>query len=87
MEQLTQKYIKYFYVALIGIILAQSIGVIAKALTSGFGCNIFVLTFLSIINLILLSSSLIYSMKQRIIMNEMKDLIFILIIVNIRFCF
>ena len=30
MEQLTQKYIKYFYVALIGIILAQSIGVITK---------------------------------------------------------
>lgn len=65
MEQLTQKYIKYFYVALIGIILAQSIGVIVKALTSGFECNVFVLTFLSIINLILLSSSLIYSIKQR----------------------
>ena len=65
MEQLIQKYIKYFYVALIGIILAQSIGVIAKALTSGFECNVFVLTFLSIINLILLSSSLIYSIKQR----------------------
>lgn len=65
MEQLIQKYIKYFYVALIGIILAQSTGVIAKALTSGFECNVFVLTFLSIINLILLSSSLIYSIKQR----------------------
>lgn len=65
MEQLIQKYIKYFYIALIGIILAQSMGVIAKALTSGFECNVFILTFLSIINLILLSSSLIYSIKQR----------------------
>ena len=65
MEQLIQKYIKYFYITLIGITIVQLVDTIVKTVQGNAECNTFVLIFLSIINIILLISSLIHNMKQR----------------------
>ena len=65
MEQLIQKYIKYFYITLIGITIVQLVDTIVKTVQGNAECNTFVLIFLSIMNIILLISSLIHNMKQR----------------------
>lgn len=65
MEQLIQKYIKYFYITLIGVTIVQLVDTIVKTVQGNAECNTFVLIFLSIINVILLISSLIHNMKQR----------------------
>lgn len=65
MEQLIQKYIKYFYITLIGVTIIQLVDTIVKTVQGNAECNTFVLIFLAIINVILLISSLIHNMKQR----------------------
>ena len=65
MEQLTQKYIKYFYITLIGVTIVQLVNTIVKTVQGNTECNTFVLIFLAIINVILLIGSLIHNMKQR----------------------
>lgn len=65
MEQLIQKYIKYFYITLIGVTIVQLVDTIVKTVQGNAECNTFVLIFLSIMNIILLISSLIHNMKQR----------------------
>lgn len=65
MEQLIQKYIKYFYITLIGVTIVQLVDTIVKTVQGNTECNTFVLIFLAIINVILLISSLIHNMKQR----------------------
>lgn len=65
MEQLIQKYIKYFYITLIGVTIVQLVDTIVKTVQGNAECNTFVLIFLAIINVILLISSLIHNMKQR----------------------
>lgn len=65
MEQLIQKYIKYFYITLIGVTIVQLVDTIVKTVQGNTECNTFVLIFLSIINIILLISSLVHNMKQR----------------------
>lgn len=65
MEQLIQKYIKYFYITLIGVTIVQLVDTIVKTVQGNAECNTFVLIFLAIINVILLISSLIHNIKQR----------------------
>lgn len=65
MEQLIQKYIKHFYITLIGVTIVQLVDTIVKTVQGNTECNTFVLIFLSIMNIILLISSLIHNMKQR----------------------
>lgn len=65
MEQLIQKYIKYFYLSLIGITIVQLVDTIVKTIQGNIECNTFVLIFLSIMNVILLISSLVHNIKQR----------------------
>lgn len=65
MEQLIQKYIKYFYVTMIGVTIVQLVDTIVKTIQGNTECNTFVLIFLSIINVILLISSLIHNTRQR----------------------
>lgn len=65
MEQLIQKYIKYFYITLIGVTSVQLLDIIITTIQGNAECNTFVLIFLSIMNMILLISSLIHNMKQR----------------------
>lgn len=65
MEQLIQKYIKYFYITLISVTIVQLVDTIVKTVQGNTECNTFVLIFLAIINVILLISSLIHNMKQR----------------------
>lgn len=65
MEQLIQKYIKYFYITLIGVTIVQLVDTIVKTVQGNPECNTFVLIFLAIINVILLISSLIHNMKQQ----------------------
>lgn len=65
MEQLIQKYIKYFYITLIGVTIVQLVDTIVKTVQGNTECNTFVLIFLAIINVILLVSSLIHNTRQR----------------------
>ena len=65
MEQLIQKYIKYFYITLIGVTIVQLVDTIVKTVQGNPECNTSVLIFLAIINVILLISSLIHNMKQQ----------------------
>ena len=65
MEKLIQKYIKYFYITLIGVTIVQLVDIIIKTVQGHAECNTFVLIFLAIINIILLVSSLVHNMKQR----------------------
>lgn len=65
MEQLIQKYIKYFYATLIGVTAVQLVDTIVKTIQGNIEYDTFLLIFLSIINIILWVSSLIHNMKQR----------------------
>lgn len=65
MEQLTQKYIKYFYIALIIIISIQLFDVIFSILTSGFQIREFMLLFLTGTNIMLLIDSTRHNIKQQ----------------------
>lgn len=65
MEQLIQKYIKYFYISLIGITIVQLIDTVIRTIQGNTECNTFILIFLSIMNVILLISNLIHNKKQR----------------------
>ena len=66
MEQLTQKYIKYFYIILIIIILVQLASIIFNTLMMGYiSLGVFVLMFLSVLNIMLLSNSIKHNVKQQ----------------------
>ena len=65
MEQLTQKYIKYFYIFLIAIISVQLINVIFGILMSGFQLKEVMLLFLTGTNIILLIDSTRHNIKQQ----------------------
>lgn len=65
MEQLTQKYIKYFYISLIAIISVQLINVIFGILMSGFQLKEVMLLFLTGTNIILLIDSTRHNIKQQ----------------------
>ena len=66
MEQLTQKYIKYFYIILIIIILVQLANIIFDILLiSCIKIESFVLMFLSVLNIMLLSNSIKHNVKQQ----------------------
>lgn len=65
MEQLTQKYIKYFYISLIAIISVQLVNVIFGILMSGFQLKEVMLLFLTGTNIILLIDSTRHNIKQQ----------------------
>lgn len=66
MEQLTQKYIKYFYIILIMIISVQLASIIFNTLMIGYiSLGVFVLMFLSVLNIMLLSNSMKHNIKQQ----------------------
>ena len=65
MEQLTQKYIKYFYISLIAIISVQLINVIFGILMSGFQLKEVMLLFLTGTNIMLLIDSTRHNIKQQ----------------------
>lgn len=65
MEQLIQKYIRYFYVTLIIITSIQLFDTVFTTLERNEPCNTFILMFLSVINIVLLVGSLIHNSKQR----------------------
>ena len=65
MEQLAQKHIRYFYLALILGIIMQLVNVIIVSIKDGIGWRMFTIVFLSIANLILLISDLRHSIKQQ----------------------
>lgn len=65
MEQLIQRYIKYFYLTLIGIIFTQLLDVIFATLKGNLPCDTFIVMFLSVINIILLIGNMVYNSKQK----------------------
>lgn len=65
MEQLTQKYIKYFYVVLIVVISAQLLGTVIETLLLGLQCGALISMVLFLMNIILLADSIKHNMRQQ----------------------
>lgn len=65
MEQLMQKYIKYFYMILLGVILIQFAGIIITTALSGFQCGSIISIMLFLINIILLTDAIKHNIKQQ----------------------
>ena len=65
MEQLMQKYIKYFYMTLLGVILIQFVGIIITTALSGFQCGSIISIMLFLINIILLTDAIKHNIKQQ----------------------
>lgn len=65
MEILLQKYMKYIYITLIGVILIQMLDVLFVTILTGVQIEMIIVMFLSVMNMILLGSSLKYLTHQR----------------------
>lgn len=65
MEQLTQKYIKYFYIILLVIISIQLAGTVMTTLCSGMQCGSLVSMILFLVNIILLADSVKHNIRQQ----------------------
>lgn len=64
-EQLMQKYIKYFYIVLIVIIAIQLLGTVIETLVSGLQCGALVSMILFLVNIILLTDAIKHNLKQQ----------------------
>ena len=65
MEQLMQKYIKYFYLVLIIIISGQLLGTVIETLLSGLYCGSLVSIILFLVNIILLTDAIKHNIRQQ----------------------
>lgn len=65
MEQLMQKYIKYFYLVLIIIIAIQLLGTVIETLVSGLQCGSLVSMVLFLVNTILLVDAIKHNLRQQ----------------------
>jgi hypothetical protein len=65
MEQLTQKYSKYFYIMLIVTIIIQLLDTIFTTVSEGSKLQLFILILLSITNIMLLINSIKFNIKQQ----------------------
>lgn len=65
MERLMQKYIKYFYVILLVIILIQFVGLLISTVISGFQCGEIISVMLFLINVILLTDAIKHNVRQQ----------------------
>ena len=65
MEDLIRKYIKYFYIAVLIAILVHLISSIIAMLMGVINCRVIVLIVLSIVNIMILSNSMKYNLKQQ----------------------
>lgn len=92
MEQLIQKYIKYFYITVICIITAQLIDVVCVMLFGNFSVMAFVLMLVSMLNLVLFSNCMKHNVNQRFIeckmdLKVLRITVIPLMICQILFCF
>ena len=65
MEHLTQKYMKYFYIAILGIIGLRLLGTVITTITMGFGSENIISIVLLIMNILLLVDSIKHNIKQQ----------------------
>lgn len=65
MENLVQKYIKYFYIILVSIISVQLLMVVFTVLTTGLQCDTVLFMFLSVTNILVLIDSIKHNVKQQ----------------------
>ena len=65
MEQLMQKYIKYFYLVLIIIIVVQLLGIVIETLALGMQCGALVSMILFFVNIILLIDAIKHNIRQQ----------------------
>lgn len=65
MEQLIQKYIRYFYITFVSIILIQLLIVVFSMLTKGLRIDALVFASLSIVNIMLLIDSIKHNIKEQ----------------------
>lgn len=65
MERLMQKYIKYFYIILLVVILIQFVGLIISTIMSGFQCGEIISVMLFLINIILLTDAIKHNVRQQ----------------------
>ncbi len=92
MEQLIQKYIKYFYITVICIITAQLIDVVCVMLFGNFSVMAFILMLVSMLNLVLFSNCMKHNVNQRFIeckmdLKVLRITVIPLMICQILFCF
>lgn len=64
-EQLMQKYIKYFYIVLITVIAVQLLGTVAETLILGLQCGALVSMILFLVNIILLVDAVKHNVRQQ----------------------
>lgn len=65
MEQLIQKYMKYFYIALLSIISIRLLGTVWAALTMSFQSGILISIILLLVNMLLLIDSIKHNIRQQ----------------------
>ena len=65
MERLMQKYIKYFYITLLILILVQFVGITIETILSGFQCGTIISLMLFLINVILLIDAIKHNVRQQ----------------------
>lgn len=65
MEHLTQKYMKYFYIALLIIVIVRLLGTVVTTITMGFGSENIISIVLLIVNTLLLTDSVKHNVKQQ----------------------
>lgn len=92
MEQLIQKYIKFFYITVIVILTAQLVDVIYVMLITGFSIGAFILMLLSVLNLVLFGNCMRHNVNQRFIeckmdLTTLRVTVIPLVIAQILFCF
>lgn len=65
MEQLMQKYIKYFYITLLVIILIQLVGTVISTFICGCQCGVIISLILFLVNIVLLVDAIKHNIKQQ----------------------
>lgn len=65
MEQLTQKFMKYFYIALLVIIVTRLVGTVVTTITMSFQSESLISIVLLIVNTLLLVDSIKHNIKQQ----------------------
>ena len=86
MEQLIQKYIKYFYTILIIIFAIQLLIVITTVMIVGMHLNMFALILLSCLNILLLSRGIKFNVHQQFIECRTNLKILRITIIPFMFC-
>ena len=65
MEQLMQKYIKYFYITILTVILVQLVGTVISTVVCGCQCGVIISIILFLVNTVLLIDAIKHNVRQQ----------------------